>query len=283
MIIKNYNKQELLEKIDSISIIREGNTIITKIGDRVTKTATVSDRYEVFDIKNYIKSRIDMIEQNFTIDKYRLKLTGGIQELTLYSDVIELNGHEFQKTFHIINSTDKTRRLQFNTGLYSRKGNFYTVFSKKNVSLSKKHLRGVTEAADMVSDNINDENFTDQIEAMKKLIDHTIRFSKLREVIVGDGESLADHKNFDKLKYDIKFTQRGKLDQKAYSLLSKKSENIKTVEPNEDIVLDAFAVFQTYMRIFAKMDSSVIKRETEKVLKITQWAVRREKLKSILY
>ena len=69
---RSYNKKELFNQIDQLSIERINNQIITKYGGRVIKTANVSNRYEIFDIVKYLKDKINDIENNFTITNYRL-------------------------------------------------------------------------------------------------------------------------------------------------------------------------------------------------------------------
>jgi hypothetical protein len=91
----NYNKQELIDKIDLISIEQVGSQVITKYRDVVKSVSDVSNRYEIFDIKSYLKDKIDTIEKNFNITKYYFRITKGVQELTLLSDTIEIEGINF--------------------------------------------------------------------------------------------------------------------------------------------------------------------------------------------
>jgi ArsR family metal-binding transcriptional regulator len=57
-----YNKEVLFSVIDRISITKE-DQVVTKYGNRVIKVANVSNRYEIFDIAKYLKSKIDLIEK----------------------------------------------------------------------------------------------------------------------------------------------------------------------------------------------------------------------------
>ena len=52
-------------------------------------------------------------------------------------------------------------------------------------------------------------------------------------------------------------------------------------EIEDDFYLDAFLTFQIYMTIFNKQDSHIIKKETERIMGITQWAVRNSILESL--
>ena len=61
----------------------------------------------------------------------------------------------------------------------------------------------------------------------------------------------------------------------------KKAVNPKGIKPNEDFYLDAFFAFQLYLRIFNRQDSHIIKNETDRIMKMTQWAVRNSVLESL--
>lgn len=279
----NYNKQELLDKINLISIEKVEDQVITKYRDTVISISNVSNRYEIFDIKSYLKSKIDLIETNFNITKYYFRITKGIQELTLLSDTIEIEGVNFYKSFFILNSSDKSRRLSFNAGLYCDSKNFYVVSSLKNLGLTKKHLKGVTKAAEEASSGLNGETFTEQIESIKSLVGHRISLSKLKESVVRDSEIKSDHLKFDAFKNAIIYYAsegRLKLTSTQYTTLKTNSEKL-TIDNTNDFYVDAFWAFQTYLRLFSKLDSHIVKRETEKILSITQWAVRNQALESL--
>ena len=191
-----YDKAALLEKIDAISIEQVENQVITKFRGTVVSVSNVSNRYEIFDIKSYLKQKIDLIEQNFPIHQYYFRITKGIQELTLLSDTIKIEDTNFYKSFFILNSSDKSRRLSFNAGLYCDSKDFYVISNVRNLGLTKKHLRGVTQAAEVASEGLTGETFNEQIESVTKLIGHRISLSKLKECIVQDTEVKGDHLRF---------------------------------------------------------------------------------------
>lgn len=275
---QNYDRNVLNDKINSIDITRESNQVITKYFGRVLKVANVSDIYEVFDIKSYLNSKLDQIETNFSISKYDLTIKGGLQSLTLISDPVDINGNEFHKSFFILNSTDRSRKLSFDLGLYSRSKNFFTIHSS-NIGLSKRHLRGVTKAAEESTQNINVETFDQQINDIKSLIDHKVKLSNIRDIIV-DENLKVNHSKFDSFKWSIlNFQSDGRVqlsnDQKM--MMRMPSEKLQITQEN-DFYLDAFFVFQTYLRIFSNQDSHLIKKETEKIMKITQCSIRNNQL-----
>jgi hypothetical protein len=279
---RNFERKELDQKIDMIDISRNGNTVVTKYNNRIIKTSNVSDRYEVFDIKSYLKSKLDQIEENFKISQYDLTIKGGVQSLTLLSDPIDINGVNFNKSFFILNSTDRSRRLSFNAGLYSKSKNFYVVNSVSNIGLSKKHLKGVTEAAEEATFGLNDETFMQQVEDIQSLVGHKISLSKLKDIIV-DEDVKINHNKFDSFKNNILYYQSEGIlsltnDQK--NTLRTPSERIQ-FQRNNDFYVDAFWAFQVYLRIFSNQDSHVIRKETEKIMNMTQWAIRNQQLEML--
>lgn len=278
---RNYNKTELFNMIDKISIEKIENQIITKYDNRVINVSNVSNRYEIFDIGKYLKDKIELIEKNFTITKYDFRLTRGQQSLTLVSDGVEIGGVEFHKSFYILNSTDKSRRLSFNAGLKS--DNFYTI-GMNNVGLTKKHLTGVTQAAEDASVGLTGETFDEQIEALTSLVGHRIQFSKLRQIILGEKEEIPqiNHRKFDAFKNSVRYASSDRkitLTSDEHKQLFQDSESMKSVQ--HDFYLDAFWSFQMYLRLFNKQDAHIIKNETERIMKMTQWAVRNSVLESL--
>lgn len=281
---RNYNKEEIFKNIDQISIEKnEQNQVITKFGSRVINITNVSNRYEIFDIVKYLKDKIELIEKNFEISKYQLKITNGQQYLQLISDKVEVGGVEFYKSFYILNSTDKSRRLSFNVGLYSHSSNFYMI-GANNVGLTKKHLTGVTKAAEDASEGLNGESFDEQIESLRSLVGHRIQLSKLRQVILGDKEDVPqiNHRKFDAFKNSIRFAASDgliKITTEQRHQLFTESEKMTTIQ--HDFYIDAFWAFQVYLRLFNKQDSHIIKNETDRIMKMTQWAVRNNVLESL--
>jgi len=271
---RNYNKEELFNYIDKIEVEKVNGQVITKYGGRVTQIANVSKRYEVFDITKYLKEKIDLIEQNFTISEYQLTIRKGQQSLQLISDKVNIGGVDFYKSFYILNSTDKSRRLSFYAGLHSK--NYYYI-GANNVGLSKKHLTGVNIAAEDASKGLTGETFDEQIEALRNLVGHRIQFSKIRQVILGDKEEIpqVNHRKFDAFKNSVRYADGDgliRLTKEQRSQLYTDSERMKEVK--EDFYLDAFWSFGSYMRLFNRQDSHIIKNETDRIMKITQWAVR---------
>lgn len=280
---KLYNKQELIDLINSIEISTNGKQVITKFKGRVVNISNVSNRYEVFDISSYIKSKLDDLEKNFTITYYKLRIYRGIQELTLLSDKVSIGGKNYYKSFFILNSTNKTRALNINMGLYCVDNNASYVFSIQNLSMRNKHYKGVTHKAEEISHFITDENFNEQIEAIDSLVGEKVMLSKLQEVVV-DKDLKINHTKFDAFKNQLLWsrTNRNEFRDDQLKILMTRSENIKFSIQN-DIEIDAFRAFNCYIQIFSRQDSFVIKKETQKIMNITKYFIRNQKIEEILY
>jgi hypothetical protein len=273
--IKEYVKSEIFKEIDNISIERVNNQIITKYCGIVKSVANVSNIYEIFDIGHYFKKYIDLIEQNFTISQYELIVRGGIQYLKLFSDNVKINDIDFQKAFYILNSTDRSRKLNINAGLYSRSTNLHIV--GKSISFAKRHTTGVTEAAEIAIDDLNTETFNDQIKSLSSLIGHRVSYSKLRQVILGDDENIPEvnYRRLDALNYNIRYNLKKlnlDISTEQKHILSIRSK--KDFNKDLDFFIDAFSVLSLYLKNYNDKDSHIIKNETERIMKITQWAVR---------
>lgn len=276
---KSYNKADLFTKIDAIEIFQQGVQVVTKYFGNVINTTPVSNRYEIFDIRFFMKSKIDYIESNFNITFSNLRVRGGIQELILLSDQVEIAGISYYKAFFILNSSDKSRRLSMNLGLYQADNGTYLVSNIKNFSLITKHLKGITDKAEVAAQNIDVETFDEQINSIRSLVGERVMMSQVRNIIV-DKDQKVNHNKFDALKNSLRWNSK-KLTKEQVAFLMTPSEKLN-ITPEIDFSLDAFHIFLAYMNVFRNQDSYVVRKETEKILKITQCFIREDKLAQLL-
>jgi len=277
---KKYNKTELFQKIDAIEIFLEGKQVITKYFGTVINITPVSDRYEVFDIRSFMKQKIDYLESNFNITFYSFRMRKGIQELILLSDEVEIASINYYKAFFILNSSDKSRRLNLNLGLYQADNGTYLVSSIKNFSLTTKHLKGITDKAEVATSTIDVETFSEQIDSIRNLVGERVMLSEVKNTIV-DKDQKVNHNKFDALKNVLRWNFSKSLTKEQVRLLSTPSEKL-IIDSKNDFSIDAFVIFQSYMNVFRNQDSYVVKKETEKILKITQCFIREDKLSQLL-
>lgn len=277
---QKYNKVDLFRKIDAIEIFQEGKQVITKYFGNVINNTPVSERYEIFDIRSFMKSKIDYLESNFNITFSNLRVRGGIQELILLSDQVEIAGINYYKAFFILNSSDKSRRLSMNLGLYQADNGTYLVNTIKNFSLITKHLKGITSKAEVAAQNIDVETFDEQIQSIRSLVGERVMMSQVRNIII-DKDQKVNHNKFDALKNSLRWNHSKDFTKSQVSLLMTPSEKLN-IDSLNDFSMDAFKVFQSYMNVFRNQDSYVVRKETEKILKITQCFIREDKLAQLL-
>lgn len=271
---KPYTKESLLNELNLLKIERIGDLVITKYKGDVIKTSTVSNRYEVFDIVGYIKEKLETIEKNFKIDKYSLSIKGGVQYLKLYSDKIVINNIDFYKTFYITNSTDKSRRLSFKVGLYTNLKNIDYINSNE-LDFSKKHLSGVNKLVEESFNKLDEQIFTEQIESLRSLDKHIIKLSNIKEVITTDNEKIGN-KRFVSFKNKVLFNGLFDLtDSERKELFRNKTDILY------DFELDAFKVLLTYLSMFSYQDSVIIKKESERILELTKFMIRKKVLSKL--
>jgi hypothetical protein len=278
-----YDMKELFEKINAIEIIQNGNQVVTKYLNRVVNTTTVSGIYEIFDISSFMISKIDQLAHNFPLTWYKFNIKRGIQELVLLSSDVNINDTNYQKAFFILNSSDKTRRLNMNMGLYRSDNNSYFASSIKNMSLSKKHLRGVTRIAEEVSQKIDIETFDEQIKSIKSLVGERVLLSQVRDIIV-DKNLKVNHMKFDALKNSIRWSRTDResgLSSHQIETLMTPSDKLNINYLN-DFSIDAYRLFNCYLQIFSRQDSYIVRKETDKILKITQCFIRNERINKLL-
>jgi|TARA_R110002153_G_scaffold6210_5_gene28380 hypothetical protein len=276
----NYIKSELLERLGKLEIKRINNTVITKYYGEVIKTAEVSNIYEVFDIVNYIKNKIDLIENNFKINEYSLSIKGGVQDLKLVSDSVEINGINFSKVFYITNSTDKSRRLSFRVGLFSDRKNIHYVNSFKELEFNKKHYSGINKKVNETFQNIDKQVFDEQIESLRSLVGHQIKLSNIKKVIMGENDE--NIKTSDKNRFLV--FKNAVLNYGMFKLDSDEKFEMyrRTCEIRHDFQLDAFNVLLSYLRIFNQKDSVILKRESKRILELTKFTIRKRLISEIL-
>lgn len=181
------------------------------------------------------------------------------------------------------NSTDRSRRLSFNTGLYNTDDKYLIISALNRISLHKAHIKGVTKAAEDASIGLTTETFDEQISALNDLYGHKVALSKIRGIILGDDEKVPQiaHKRFDNFLSSLKSASRGGItieDYTKYKIPRQKSEYLKEIKFDDDFFIDGFDVIMCYLRVFGGQETHIIKNESERIMKITQCAVRNDAL-----
>lgn len=275
----SYNREILLSTLSNLTIERNDDKIVTKFYKRTISTVKVSNKYEVFDFYGYINHILPIIETNFKINSYELTIRGGRQFLRLYSDSIEKNiagkTETFSKTFNIVSSSDKTRALTFNLGLFIKSSNTH-IIGMNEARTYKKHLTGITQHVDSFEDKLNADSFQQQIDLITKLPNNLVSLKDIRDIIyVNDVKSSWD-----------KFLAFKRVIQEKYTWSDEQINALCNKDINFDygnlIKLDAYEAFILYMFLFRKDDAYTISKETDRFLSIRDVIKRNNKLKMII-
>lgn len=279
----SFNKSELVEKINKLDVYKDGENVVTTYNSKIIEVCKVSKIYEIFDIKNYLLSKIDEISSAFKIESYSLSIRGGIQELTLYSETIIIAGDEYTKSFHILNSTNKTRKLNVNIGLVRRKDNSKCISSIENLSVCRRHYVGITQIVEDLSTTISENSFTSQAKSIESLIGKKVMLSNVYEVMIEGGKTKVAIDKFDKLKYNLVYSN-DKIDNLSDSqrktLLS--GTKYRPINEDNDFMVDAYKVLMCHIKNFKYQDSYLIKVECDRIFKINQCLVRMDVIDDIL-
>jgi hypothetical protein len=121
------------------------------------------------------------------------------------------------------------------------------------------------------------------------LVGNKILFSKVREIILGDDMDKPRHNFFDAFKSSIRFNMvdmemiylDSTKSKEVQNILTTHSDKILDIPKDFDFYLDAFTVFQLYLGIFSREDSHIVGRETQRIMNMTQWAIRNSTLESL--
>jgi hypothetical protein len=281
---KGYQKETLKNYLSDLSITQTPeNKVITSFKDRTISEASVSDKYQYFDFPRFTYELLDYVENYFQPSKSMLKITGGLQELKLVGERFDLNGETFFKQISILSSSNKTRSLQMNIGLFRlicKNGAF--VATDDGLSFKVKHFKTLLpDALDHFINKLPDFNMlvNSQVDILHGLIGKTVNFNGVAEMILDTKEdeeivnarmgrlksfskkllnSETDSLDVDDLTYDQKNLLKG-----AGSSIILPEELAVT-----DIELPADKVFNCYTEVFRNYDSGVIMRESKRILNI---------------
>lgn len=278
-----YDETVLIEEIKSIEIKKSHGVVITSKNGKELKRVDVSKRYGVFDFRPFVIRAIKKISKQFKIDSYFLDITGGIQYLVLLSETVKIEEDEYYKAFYILNSTDRTRILNVDFGLFCKTKNLS--FISKKSSFNKKHYTDIKEFVDSNID-LNASIFDEQIKIITKMYDKHIALSKIREIILNADKKTGDINKSNHLKFDLFRKKLMKIIKGDYTnaqskILETPSIDMK-ITPETDLLFDAHDVFEQYLLLYSTRDSYVIKKESEVILKMTKEMIRKRGLENLL-
>lgn len=267
LINRIFDSVKVNENLDKFSNILENGYLTTMFDNRQICKVEVSKIYYNFDFTTFSKSILAEIQQYFTPEKYRLKVASGIQEIRLIGDEIFIDNERFEKMISIVNSTDKSRALSMNVGLVRTDLGGRSQYCVILTNFSNKHYKSslpdkIKSFSDnLINFNMNIDFHVKSIEDLKNKEVSIIDFAKAL-LFNEDGKLIKTNElKLRALGKNLKWTPAFK---KHYNTLSNlTADSLNNVE---DFNINSKVLFNTYIELFKDQDTSVIARESRRII-----------------
>jgi len=274
-----YDKNAIFGTLDKLALSRKENNILTHFDGRLIANTLVTDKYELFDFPTFAKDVIDEVENYFSPEKYNLRITKGTQELRLIGEEVLINGDRYSKMFNILNSTDKSRALQLNVGLvrFICTNGMVVAADNEYAGLKTKHFKAslpekvktFVESLDTFEMNINKQS-----ETLENLTGRFVSFRELAEKIAMDEDGVIKDSAALKLRAFAKKLLSSETDRlvdlhsEQEALLRNTNMFLNPEFKNVDIEMPAYNALNCWIEVYRNYDSSVLKRETNRILEL---------------
>lgn len=271
VIDRDFNLNDAQDTLSKFRNTVEGGVLTTSYDNRIVAKTDVSKIYFNFDFANFSKTILAKITTYFTPEKYFLSAKSGIQEIRLVGDELYIDNEIYKKMITIVNSTDKSRALSMNIGLVKMsKYNYIQSYIILTSFTNKHYVSSLPDKIKDFSDNLI--NFNIDIDYHIKTIEDlkykNVDIVKLTKSMLykTDGELI---KSMDlklralanKLQYMKKYRNDWKI------LMNITSKNISS-----ELIINSKDIFDTYMVLFKDKDSSIIARESRRILNALEQA-----------
>lgn len=270
---EKFNKLNLIKRLNNLEIKTENGVIATYIRDKkVCEWTPKSPNYVPVNFKDISKSFISKVGEKLELENMELKLYKGIQELKLFGDRFEINGEVYQKMATLLSSTDGTRNLQVRFGLFRQICTNGMLSCKKGVKFSSRHLSTSEGFNEMLEMNTGIETMVEEIQALEDTLrgslDQTISLSEIKKgLVTPEGKNAQKYLSFITKLISSKTDRIENLTTDQIKAMRDKdimlSEDIKF-----DLEIPKYKAIQCYTELFRKHDTSIIAKETERILEI---------------
>lgn len=281
---------------------KDGDMVVyTKFNGRNISMVSVSKKYEIFDISKFAIKNIRKIYENFQIHEFALTLKGGVQEIQLVSDQVEVDGIKYSKIINILNSTNKSHALSMSVGFRCHDAHKTVIVIPycKNLSINKKHFTGITDHVDELFDPaLASESFQEQLNAIAALQSQTITMSNTQRAILGIFDpnhepTEIELKNYQKYNQEIAWEFSKTLEKpskdflvfdfrRMYQYRNTKNTNELIIPEDLDFEIATYTAFAIYMRIFRSSSFAIVKKECDRFLNGCNSTIQKRNLMAIL-
>lgn len=265
---KAFDFDKVNDDLSKLSNKIEDDFLVTRYDGREICRVEVSKIYYNFDFGGFSKSLLSEILNYFQPEKYKLRIASGIQEIRLFGGELYIDNERYEKMISIVNSTDKSRALSMNIGLvkieknssYAKSYTILTNFSNKHYKSSlPDKIKSFSD--NLINFNINIDFHIKTIEDLKNKNFSIVDFAKTMIIDKNDkvikSVELKLRAFGKKMVYDYNFY-------KKYNALTNLTAD--KLDKVEDFEVNAKTVYNAYMELFKDSDTSIIARESRRVI-----------------
>ena len=257
----DFSVETLTEKLNKFSNELQGKNLVTKYDGREICSVEVSKVYYNFDFAGFCKEILSEVTKYFLPESYAIRVNSGVQELRLVGGEVTIDNETYKKMISII----KTRALTMSVGLVKNKNRAYSILT----TFSNKHYKSsLPEKIKEFSDNlINfDLNINFHIQTIEDLKSKKVSFKDFIKKMMFK----EDNGEFKPIKtVGLKMRNLGYklLDNlRMYDYLLYNCGEFNRYERYDDFEINAKDLYDNYTEVFCEQDSSVIARETRRVI-----------------
>ena len=274
-----FNKNDIFETLDMLQISQRGMQIQTHFGGNLISDTEVSGKYEIFNFPDFAKEVVGQVQNYFTPEKYQLRIAKGQQELRLIGEDVVVNGEQYSKMFNILNSSDKSRALQLNIGLirFVCTNGMVIGVENEHAAMKTRHFKATLpgKVEEFVA-NLEDFDLciNKQTQHIESLSGRFITFKGISERIALDEDRRIKNGTINRLKafgnklINSQSDRINILGAEQIALLKNPHLFLNSEFNNVDVEMSAYQALNCWTEVYRSYDSSVLKRETTRILEL---------------
>ena len=269
--IEKFNLDDIYKRLNKWKAVNENGTIVTYIGGKeTTRWTPKTSNYQLINFKEIAKEFIKQVKDHMVVADYQLRIYGGVQELKLFGEKFDFCGEKYQKMATLLSSTDGTRNMKINFGLFRLICTNGQMAKEAGENFNARHLGDNERLQEIMKFNFGDieKAFGETEDAIKRLKDKKINLMTIRDGIIDDkGRNSQKFLAFVQKLISSKTDRLEKLTKTQIENLRSGKDLLKK-ENKFDFELDAYKAFQCYTELFRAHDSGVQAKESVRILEL---------------
>jgi len=265
--IEKFNKLNLIKQLNRIECRWEGRDVVTLIGGKESQRWSPKNKdYTILNFADISKQFLNNISKHLDIQEMHFKAYGGIQELKLFGESFDFMGEKYKKMACLLSSTDGTRNLKANFGLFREISETGLMAREAGDEYNIRHLS--SKQKDFIFDNDIESIFKEALDLIGSMKGKKTSLQIIKKGLIGDkGQNSSRFIKFARKLSNSK-TDKIKGLTKDQILILKSEKNILTKHKDFDLPIDGYIAIQCYSELFKKHDSGVIAKESTRILKL---------------